>query len=141
MIRAILAASLSLAVASVFLVGNQSVEAQKTKGKTRAATTKQLMKGLVGANCGGLKKALDAKETKWDDIALKAALLNESGHILLADGRCPDGTWAKASKHLQAASAEVLAKAEAKDLEGAKAAFKSLTSGSCAVCHKAHKGK
>ncbi len=140
MSRAFWAVALSVCIASVFFAGNESAEAQK-KGKTRAATTKQLMKGLVGANCGALKKALDAKETNWDEVALRAALLNESGHVLMADGRCPSGTWAKASKHLQAASAEVIAKAKAEDLEGAKAAFKSLTSGSCAVCHKEHKGK
>ncbi len=113
--------------------------AQKTKGKTRAASTKQLMKGVVAANCGDLKKALDAETTDWEVVALKAALLNEAGYFLMDDGRCPDGEWAKGAKTLQECSAVVLAKAEAKDLDGAKAAFAALTAGSCAVCHKAHK--
>ena len=119
----------------------ERVEAQKTKGKTRAALTKQLMKGLVSANCGALKKDLDAAETNWADVTLHAALLNESGYLLMDDGRCPDGTWAKAAKSLQATSAALLEKAEAKDLDGTKAAFKELTSQSCAVCHEAHKPK
>ncbi len=128
-----------------FLVGGfvvaERVEAQKTKGKTRAALTKQLMKGLVSANCGALKKDLDAAEPNWDDVTLHAALLNESGYVLMDDGRCPDGTWAKAAKALQATSATLLEKAGSKDLDGTKAAFKELTSQSCAVCHEAHKPK
>ena len=123
------------------LVVADRVEAQKTKGKTRAALTKQLMNGLVSANCGALKKDLDAAETNWGDVTLHAAMLNESGYLLMDDGRCPDGTWAKSAKALQASSAALLEKAEAKDLDGTKAAFKELTSQSCAVCHEAHKPK
>lgn len=114
-------------------------DAQKTKGKTRAAQTKQLMKGLVAANCGDLKKLLDAEQTNWDDVALKAALLNEAGYILMDDGRCPDAEWAKAAKTIQESSAAVLAAAETKDAAAAKTAFGKLTSEGCAVCHKAHK--
>ena len=119
----------------------ERVEAQKTKGKTRAALTKQLMKGLVAANCGALKKDLDATELNWNDITLHAALLNEAGHLLMDDGRCPDGEWAKDSKALQAQSAAVLAAAEKDDAATAKAAFKDLTAQSCAICHAAHKPK
>jgi len=131
----------ALATALLLLPPSHYVQAQKTKGKTRAATTKQLMKGLVGANCGDLKKALEADTADFDAIALKAALLNEAGYLLMDDGRCPDGEWAKAAKAIQAHSAAVLEKAEAKDLDGAKAAFAELTANGCAVCHKAHKGK
>lgn len=117
----------------------ERVEAQKTKGKTRAALTKQLMKGLVSANCGAVKKDLDAAEINWDDVTLHAALLNESGYVLMDDGRCPDGEWAKAAKALQATSATLLAAAETKDAAAAKAAFADLTGQSCKVCHTAHK--
>jgi hypothetical protein len=116
-------------------------EAQKTKGKTRAALTKQLMKGLVAANCGDLGKALKAEKTDWDDVALKAALLNEAGYLLMDDGRCPDGDWANATKAIREASADVLGAAEKKDLDAAKKSFERLTTEGCAVCHKAHKGK
>lgn len=117
----------------------ERVEAQKTKGKTRAALTKQLMKGLVSANCGAVKKDLDAAEINWDDVSLHAALLNESGYVLMDDGRCPDGEWAKAAKALQTTSAALLAAAEKKDAAAAKAAFGDLTAQSCKVCHAAHK--
>lgn len=117
----------------------ERVEAQKTKGKIRAALTKQLMKGLVSANCGAVKKALDAAEINWDDVTLHAALLNESGYVLMDDGRCPDGEWAKAAKALQATSATLLAAAETKDAAAAKAAFADLTGQSCKVCHTTHK--
>ena len=117
------------------------VEAQKTKGKTRAASTKLLMKGLIAANCGAAKKDLDAAEINWDDVTLHAALLNESGYILMDDGRCPDAEWAKSAKALQATSAALLDAAEKKDAAAAKAAFGDLTAQSCKVCHAAHKGK
>ena len=130
-----------LVCASFGLVALSSgvLHAQKTKGKTRAATTKQLMKGLVSAQCGSLKKVLDAESTDWEAVALHAALLNECGYALVDDGRCPDGEWLKAAKALQARSAEVLAATEKKDLEATKTAFKGLTADACAVCHKAHK--
>ncbi len=115
--------------------------AQKTKGKTRAASTKQLMKGFVSVNCGGLGKALKAEEVNWDDVALKAALLNEASYVLMDDGRCPDGHWANAAKSIRAQSVAILAAAEAKNLDNANTAFKALTSQGCAACHKVHKGK
>lgn len=130
---------LLVAVASVGLLFD-SASAQK-KGKTREATTHQLMKGFVSVNCGALGKALKAEKTDWDEIALRAALLNEAGHILMADGRCPDGDWAKGAKTVQGCSKVLLAKVEEKDLEGAKSAFGALTKGGCAVCHKAHRPK
>ena len=132
--------SLALIVAG-FALSFESASAQITKGKTRAATTKQLMKGLVAANCGALGKALKAEETDWDEIALRAALLNEGGHLLMADGRCPDGEWAEGAKTVQKCSVVILKKVEAKDKEGVQSAFKALTSGGCATCHKAHKPK
>ena len=117
------------------------LQAQVKKGKTRAATTKQLMGALVKANCAALGEALKsapADDQAWDDLATKAALLNEAGYLLMDDGRCPDGVWAGASKTLQTGAAEVLAKVEAKDHAGAQAAFQNVTK-SCGECHKAHK--
>lgn len=128
-----------IVVACAVLVNFHSLKATaQKKGKTREATTKQLMKGLVAANCGALKKALDAGEA--DKAALCAAMLNEAGHILMADDRCPSGDWASGAETLQGCSKVVLAKLKAKDIAGAQAAFKALTGG-CAACHKAHKGK
>jgi cytochrome c556 len=113
--------------------------AQKTKGKTRPALTKQIMKGLVNPNCGDLKKLLDAESPNWDDIALKAALLNEAGYLLMDDNRCPDGEWAKATKAVREGTAEVLAATESKNAEEAKKGFAKLTGEGCKVCHTAHR--
>ena len=72
-------------------------EAEVTKGNSRAAATKYLMKGILVANCGPLGKMLKAgisDEKAWDTAACHAACMNEMAHILMADGRCPDGVWA-----------------------------------------------
>lgn len=115
--------------------------AQVKQGKTRPAKTKQLMKGLVAANCGALGEALKsdpADDKAWEDLALKAALLNEASYILMDDGRCPDGDWENAAMKLREGSETVLAKVEARDLAGAQESFKALTQ-ACGACHKAHK--
>ena len=115
--------------------------AQIKKGKTRAATTKQIMSGLIQSNCAALGKGTAEAPTDdkgWAALATNAALLNEASYLLMDDGRCPDGDWANAATVLRNASAAVLAKVEAKDAAGAAAEFKKLTQ-SCADCHKAHK--
>jgi predicted aminopeptidase len=115
--------------------------AQVTKGKSRPLKTRQLMAGLVRPNCVGIGDGLKEAPTDdkaWDDLATKAALLNEASYLLMDDGRCPDGTWADAAKALREGSAAVLAKIEAKDAAGAKAEFEAMTK-SCGACHKAHK--
>ena len=130
-------------VAGLVTVGLLSSEllAQKVKGKTRDITTKQLMKGLVQVNCADLGKALNAAEVNWDDVALKAAVLNELSFNLMDDGRCPDGEWAKGAKAIRENSKGVIEAAAKKDADLAKNAFKSLTAEGCGTCHKAHKGK
>jgi hypothetical protein len=129
---------LSLLAVAMFSV---ATIAQVKKGKTRPLLTKQLMGGLVQPNCKGLGAGLKeapADDKAWEALATKAALLNEAGHILMADGRCPDADWAGAAKTLRECSAVVLKKIDAKDAEGAQKAFQALTK-SCAACHKAHK--
>lgn len=118
-----------------------SAGAQIKKGKSRVLTTKQMMAGLVKPNCAGIGEGLKtapADDKAWEDLATKAALLNEASFTMMDDGRCPDADWANAAKALREASAAVLAKIEAKDAAGAQEAFKGVT-GSCAACHKVHK--
>ena len=82
--------------------------AQVKQGKTRPMKTKHLMKGLNGPCCGGIGEGLKAgpaDDKAWDDLIMKAALLNESSYILMEDGRCPDGEWAKAATTLREESA------------------------------------
>lgn len=117
------------------------VAAQKTKGKTRAASTKQLMKGIVQPNCagcGGALKTGPADDAAWETLATQAAVLNELSYVLMDDGRCPDAVWAGAAKQLREGTTAVIEAVGKKDVEAARAAFKTAT-GSCAACHKAHK--
>jgi cytochrome c556 len=135
--KVLLVVAVLVAVAGISVVAT----AQVKKGKTRAASTKQLMSGIVQVNCAALGKGTKDAPTDdkgWAALATNAALLNEAGYLLMDDGRCPDGDWAGAAKAMQTGSAAVLAKIEAKDLEGAAAEFKKVTE-SCAACHKVHK--
>ena len=133
-----------IALAAAYLVLHfGTVSAQKTKGKTRVAATKYLMRGIVRPNCAGIGALLKgdgpSNDKAWDTLACHAACLNEISYALMDDGRCPDGVWAKSAKDtLRGCSAAVLAAAEKKDLEKTRATFKALTQ-SCAACHKAHK--
>ncbi len=127
------------AVGVLGLVFSAPVSAQK-KGKTRPLTTHDLMKGLVAAQCKALGANLKQESPDWKAARLQAALLNEAGYILMADGRCPSGDWAGATKVLKECSAVVLDKVEAEDAAGAKSAFGAMTK-ACAACHKAHKPK
>jgi cytochrome c556 len=133
-----------LALGAGLFLSVEGAFAQKTKGKTRPAATKQLMKGIMQTNCAGLGASLKDKgpadDEAWSLAATQAACLNEMGYLLMDDGRCPDGDWANGAKALREGSAEVLAALEKKDLTAAQAAFKNTTGG-CAACHKAHKPK
>ena len=113
-------------------------EGQITKGKSRPLQTKTLMGHVVKPNCGGIGEGLKADEIDWATLQAKAELLNECGHILMADGRCPDKDWADAAKTLQECSGVLLEKVADKDAEGAKGAFQALTK-ACAACHSKHK--
>ena len=117
--------------------------AQIKKGKDRPALTKQLMKGIMGPNCGGLKKSLSgdgpADEKAWALAAQQAACMNEMSYVLMQDSRCPDKIWADAAtKALRGGTADILAAIEKKDATAASAAF-GATLKACAACHSKHK--
>lgn len=132
---------LAAAVCSTVLM-LEPVTAQVKKGKTRVAQTKYLMRGVVQSNCAGLGKLLKGDgpgdDKAWDTAACHASCLNEMGHSLMADGRCPDKTWKESCDTLKKCSEVVLKAVEAKDAAKASSAFKQLTT-ACASCHKAHK--
>ncbi|MBI4602361.1 MAG: cytochrome c [Planctomycetes bacterium] len=142
--RCAVTVALLAAVGIGFVFAGGSLLAQKAKGKTRAAATKYLMRGINQPNCKGLgdllKDSGPADDKAWDTAACHASVLNEMGHLLMDDGRCPDGDWAGAAKSLREGSAAVLAAVEKKDLTAANTAFKTVT-GACASCHKAHRSK
>jgi cytochrome c556 len=136
--------SFALILALVGLVICQSAEAQKTKGKSRLAETKYLMRCISQPNCAGVAGALKEKgpadDKAWDQVVAQASVLNEVSYLLMDDGRCPDKDWAGAAKELRESSAKLLDAAKAKNLEDAQAAFKGVT-GSCGTCHKVHREK
>lgn len=131
----------ALAVAGLVCFAVQS-SAQVKKGKTRPLTTKQLMNSLVKPRTTALGEALKgngpADDKAWEAAITEAALLNESAHIMMADGRSPDETWAGACNLMEKSAQEVVAKLEARDLAAAQAAFAGVTR-SCGACHVAHK--
>lgn len=115
--------------------------AQVKKGKTRPASTKALMNSWIGpvnTALGAELKAEPADDKAWASILAKAEVLNESGHSLMEDGRCPDAVWAAACKTMQDATSTLIVKAQAKDLAGAREAFGTFVT-SCKSCHVAHK--
>ena len=126
-------------VALVCCFGLLLGSAADKKEKQRAANSHQLMEGFVGPNCSALGKALKAEKTDWKEVALRAAMLNEGGHCLMDDGRCPDAEWAKGAKTVQKSSAVIIDLAAKKDLSGAQDAFKVLTAQGCKTCHAKHK--
>lgn len=127
-----------------FALTSSHVTAQK-KGKTRPLTTAQMMSGLVKPQLVALKglveegKKVDGEEG-WKAVSTSIALLNESGHMMMEDGRCPDKIWADACKVLREATEEGLKKAAQKDVDGVRASLEGVLA-SCKGCHAEHKYK
>lgn len=137
--NSILFGVLAVFAASLMIMGDGT--AQITKGKKRPAATKFLMLGINQPNCAGLAKLLKdgpANDKEWVVATCHACCLNEMGYVLMDDGRCPDAAWAGAAKSLREGGLAVAAAAAKKDLEAARAAFKTVTQ-ACAACHKAHR--
>lgn len=138
----LLRTTVAMAMSLGLLLAAGTVEAQKTKGKSRPSATKYLMAGISQPHCKALgdqlKKSGPADDKAWDTAACHAACLNELSYVLMDDGRCPDGAWAGAVKSLREGSAAAYRAAQEKDLDATKVAFKQVTEG-CATCHKAHK--
>ena len=108
--RIMLVAGVAVALTLVAAVA----DAQVKKGKTRPATTKQLMGGIVQPHCAAIGEAVKqapADDAAWEKVATHAAVLNEISYTLMDDGRCPDADWANASTILRTASDAVLVKA------------------------------
>ena len=141
--KKVLALGLCVTVGFFAMINLQSATGEDgkddKKGK-RALSVHDMMEELVGPNCKAIGAALKGEpgDKDWTKLARRAAVLNECGHILLADGRCPDGVWAGASKDLQKGTASLIEKLKAKDLEGSREAFPAVTK-ACGTCHKKHK--
>jgi len=122
-------------------LGVTFVAAQVKQGKARPLQTKTWMKTVNGPHCSALAKMMKAgpaDDKEWEAAAVHAQMLSESGHVMMADGRCPDAVWAEASKTLQDASGEMSKAIAAKNTVEAQAAMQKIL-GSCKGCHAAHK--
>jgi len=139
--KKVLALATVAALLLAAIVLNEVSMAQVTKGKERPLTTKQWMHAVHKVHCGAIKKGLEASpsdDKAWDEIAMHAAMMNESSYVLMADGRCPDGVWADACTTLREGSNDVLQAVAAKDTKAGLTAFGAMTQ-ACGACHKAHK--
>jgi hypothetical protein len=132
----------ALVVTIVIIFVGVSSQAQVTKGKERVLQTKSWMAAVNFPHCsalGNLLKAGLSEEEQWIEAIQHAEILNESGHVLMADSRCPDQVWADAAKQLREGSAGVLKALEAKNSSDALAAFNGEVLKSCSNCHAVHK--
>ncbi|MEZ5399476.1 MAG: hypothetical protein R2729_07385 [Bryobacteraceae bacterium] len=130
-----------IGIGLIALAMGAMLTAQVQKGKTRPLETKIWMKAVNQPHCGALAKQLKAgisDDAGWAEAKMHAEMLAESGHVLMADGRCPDSTWANASKDLREGSEATLKAIEAKNLAQANTEFARVLS-SCKGCHTAHK--
>ncbi|MBI3680099.1 MAG: cytochrome c [Acidobacteria bacterium] len=130
-------------LAAIVIAGLAATHAagQIQKGKTRPLQTKVWMKTVNQPHCGALVKMLKAgitEDSGWAEAAAHAQMLTESGHVLMADSRCPDTTWANAAKDLREGSEAMLKAIEAKDSAAASADLQKVL-GACKACHAAHR--
>ncbi len=73
--------------------------AQVKKGKELVLQTKNWTAGVNLPHCSALGEILKAgisEDKAWSEAVQHAEVLNESGHVLMADSRCPDKVWADA---------------------------------------------
>jgi hypothetical protein len=133
-----------MAVAGALTLGlaaNHSM-AQIKKGKSRPLTTQQMMAGLVKPSFEAVNMGLQgtgpADDAAWKALATHAALLNESGHFLMDDGRCPDTAWSDATRILRESTEQLILKVEQKDAVGARETI-TFVAQSCRTCHTPHK--
>ncbi len=126
------------------VLGSAGAAEKETDRPARIAPVKHLMSGINNPNCSAiaqlLKESGPADDQAWEKVAMHASVLNEAGHLLMQNDRCPDGVWASATAKLREGSSAVHAAAVKKDLPAARDAFKVATA-SCGACHAVHKDK
>jgi cytochrome c556 len=134
---------IALTTMTVALVTLQA-PAQIQKGKTRPLETKTWMKTVNGPQCTALAKVLKegpADDAAWTSVTGYAQMLNEAGHVLMADSRCPDKVWADATQQLREGSEAILQAASAKNTEMARKALNESVLAACKACHTVHRKK
>lgn len=127
--------ALGLGLSAVtYIAGSQGTE------EPRAATVADIMSDLQQPAMKRLttaSKAAPVDDKGWNELRSAAALLNESGFLLIQGGRSKDDVWTKTSADLRAATGLIAKAAEAKDFETIKAEIPKVTA-SCKECHEVH---
>ena len=87
----------------------------------------------------GVEEKAPGSQQEWDRVSDSAAVLAESGNLLLLGSRAIDhGDWTRWSHSLVDAGAVALKAAEAKDAEGVFAAGEAIYE-ACDNCHKTYR--
>jgi hypothetical protein len=149
-VPALLAAALAIALAS-------GVSAQPPagapapvpmKGAKTFLNTKLTMKHVVNPAAelfwkhsgqvvdeeGVKDRAPGADDAMWTDMLNSAAILEESGNLLMMEGRARDERWMRYSQNLADAGAQAMAAAQARNAEKAFEAGSALYD-TCFNCH------
>lgn len=136
----IAAASAALLAAALVVAVPRTANSQDEK-KERVAEIADFMAGIHKPsmeNVASIFQTPPKTDKEWAKVRRSAALLNESGHLLMQNDRCPDAVWAKACADLRAFTATYVEAATKKDLDGAKAACAKIAA-SCKSCHDQHR--
>jgi len=127
--------ALGLGLSAVtYIAGSQGAE------EPRVATVADIMNDIQQPAMKRLTtaaKAAPADDKGWEELRSAAAVLNETGFILIQGGRAKDDVWTKTSADLRAATGLIAKAAEAKDFEAIKAEVPKVTA-SCKGCHEVH---
>lgn len=137
-------ATVFVAAGVLALSAGWQLAGQIQKGKTRPLETKVWMKTVNGPHCSSAAKMLKAgpaDDKEWAELQTHGQMLAEAGHVLMADGRCPDKVWADAAKQLQDGGAALATAAAAKNVDEARTALNNSVLVSCKGCHSVHRQK
>ena len=109
------------------------------------ASTKQIMAGVQKPAMDSLNAMMKAggpkDEKDWAQAQQNAALLAETGQLILMGARPKDqDVWVKTGTMLSESASAAAKAAEAKDLDAFKASFGGVAK-SCRGCHTVHKKK
>jgi hypothetical protein len=118
------------------------VSAQDKKAEKTPDIKTIMNEGHKGTDAFLAKIGSEAKGAKWEDAVMHAKALNVFGEAL-GKNDPPKGdktSWEKLAKKYHENTKAVLTAVEKKDATATATSLKAIQ-GSCAECHKAHKGK
>ena len=128
-------------VFSIAVVLPDTARSEDQKKEPRIARVSDIMSGIHKPAMKAVRSVSEKTpetDKDWEKVRLGAALLNESGHLLMQNKRCPDGVWAGSCADLRASTADLALAVEAKNLESARTAIDKIAT-SCKSCHAKHR--